>query len=471
MAKGENQSVVIAMIIFIILTIVLLVTTVLYVKQYQEERARADKDHTDLLTTQRALRDAQTDVEQLKTWIGANATDSLEDVDTQFKADMQAYAEGLVEEQWQYREALKQQNDTLVQTRQDLNAKNDNIIALEDTQEKREALHAKQTDQVREEFVKESSGYTDERAKLTEEKTSLARSQQELNDRIAALLKEKDELDAKIAQMATDVATTKEDHLRTVTRQKRTIDELRSESFEVADGEIRSVFQDRNVVWINLGSADHLRRQITFSVFGEDEDNPNRYSPKGKIEVTDLFGDHLAEARITEDLIADPIVRGDKIYTSLWHPGRPQRFALAGFMDVDGDGASDRKRIRDLIELSGGIIDAELDDDGTENGAMTYDTRYLVIGDQKKSVVGKIGAWRSKAEELGISTLKLDEFLDFIGYHDTTRSLRPGETPPIQFRPRQKDPALQPKGPTTGIFQPRGRPQISNTPQSNSNGR
>ena len=38
------------------------------------------------------------------------------------------------------------------------------------------------------------------------------------------------------------------------------------ESFEVADGRISWVNQN-GTVWINLGTADSLRRQVTFSVF------------------------------------------------------------------------------------------------------------------------------------------------------------------------------------------------------------
>ena len=57
-------------------------------------------------------------------------------------------------------------------------------------------------------------------------------------------------------------------------------------------------------------------------------------------DVTGLFGDGpVAEARIVEDRISDPIMPGDKVYTPVWGPGEQRRFALTGFLDVDGDEA------------------------------------------------------------------------------------------------------------------------------------
>ena len=57
---------------------------------------------------------------------------------------------------------------------------------------------------------------------------------------------------------------------------------------------------------------------------------------KGSIEVTHVLGDHLAEARVTDDKLADPILPGDKVYTPLWNPGQKRHFALAGFFNIDG---------------------------------------------------------------------------------------------------------------------------------------
>ena len=79
------------------------------------------------------------------------------------------------------------------------------------------------------------------------------------------------------------------------------------------------------------------------------------------IEVTHLLSPHLAEARIVEDDLSNPLMPGDQIFSPSWEPGRAEHFALAGFIDIDGDGNSDRQRVHDLIALNGGVIDEEVD--------------------------------------------------------------------------------------------------------------
>ena len=88
---------------------------------------------------------------------------------------------------------------------------------------------------------------------------------------------------------------------------------------EVPDGEIIHVNQKSGSVWINVGQADGLRRQVTFSVVGADK-SVGKYQPtKGRIEVVELLGPHFAECRILDDKITDPLVPGDKIFTPFWH--------------------------------------------------------------------------------------------------------------------------------------------------------
>ena len=119
------------------------------------------------------------------------------------------------------------------------------------------------------------------------------------------------------------------------------------------------VDQRRGVVWINLGRADGLQPLTTFSVYPEKPTSVTKESAKASIEVTAIRGEHEAEARIMPgdtSKLADPIMPRDKIYSPVWSRGTKKHFALAGFMDIDGDGRSDlagrpqpgdRKRRRD----------------------------------------------------------------------------------------------------------------------------
>jgi hypothetical protein len=63
-----------------------------------------------------------------------------------------------------------------------------------------------------------------------------------------------------------------------------------------------------------------------------------------------------------------------------WDVGKGTRYALAGSMDFDGDGNSDREALRALIQATGGIVDAELKENGAMEGRMTLHTHYLVLG-------------------------------------------------------------------------------------------
>ena len=135
------------------------------------------------------------------------------------------------------------------------------------------------------------------------------------------------------------------------------------------------------MVWINRGAADSLRRQTSFSVFDADDANPLEGTLKGKIEVVRLINDHMAEARIVDDNLAHPMMFGDPIFSPTWEPGRPEHFALAGFIDVDNDGHSDRQRVRDMISHQRRASSTpKSTKPASETGEMSINTKYLVLG-------------------------------------------------------------------------------------------
>ena len=113
------------------------------------------------------------------------------------------------------------------------------------------------------------------------------------------------------------------------------------------------------MVWIDVGRADGLLRQTTFSVYDHDENGVSTATPKARIEVIAL-GDRLSEARILEDTPANPIISGDVIHTPAWSPGQRVHFALAMKMDINKDRIDDYEMIKNIIQMNGGVIDAEL---------------------------------------------------------------------------------------------------------------
>ena len=148
-----------------------------------------------------------------------------------------------------------------------------------------------------------------------------------------------------------------------------------------ADGLIRYVNQRDRTAWINLGEADELRPQVTFSVYGGDQNDALGAERKGSIEVTRVLSDHMAEAKITDDQATRPLMAGDKIYSQVWNRGRQVGFAIAGVIDIDGDGRSDLDQLKQIIVINNGKVDAVPGEGGEIDGKMTVDTRYLILGE------------------------------------------------------------------------------------------
>ncbi len=231
------------------------------------------------------------------------------------------------------------------------------------------------------------------------------------------------------------------------------IDTLEGVSFEVADGLIRRVENAGNLAWIDLGEADGLKTRMTFSVYSKESQGVGRGAEdvKGKIEVTRLLGAHMAEARIVENDLYRPIVPNDLIYTPIWSPGLVEKISLAGMVDLDNDGKSDREQFKQLMAVSGAVLDNEITDEGERlpaGGKITVHTKFLVLGDvpdpttlvseKDKAINQKITdhltELRKEARANGVRIIKINDFLAHIGFQSKRRLFRPGEQRPFNLK-------------------------------------
>ena len=180
---------------------------------------------------------------------------------------------------------------------------------------------------------------------------------------------------------------------------------------------------------------------MTFSVHPADtlvmSDEGEAATRKASIEVVKVTGAHMAEVKILDYNLSNPVMAGDKIFTPVWHPGRRQHFAICGITDINGDGSDDRQQVKDIIALSGGVIDQELTAAGNKVGSgITYDTNYLIRGAVPKSVdagdenapkVAKaMSEMENDAKNHGARVITLEQFLDDIGYTNRERIFRQG---------------------------------------------
>jgi len=467
MASSESQSLQISLIVFVILTIVLAVTSFLAFRGYQEASAQAETDRTEAGQAKQALRTAQDQIGNLAQSLGVATSGATEqDIAAameMFNEDMKKIADTFHTEQQSYHDALTFLTTSVQETNAQLGAAQEKVRELETRNETLEATKQAQIDefvakaqQAQAELAEADQAYADDRRRLNtllqEREQKLREVEQDRESMRAALTKQIDDL-------AKELATVQQ----IAEQRQKTIENLDPDNFEVADGQIARVDQRRGLVWINLGRRHGLKRQITFSVFAPQDAVGGQTVRKGAIEVVSVPYQDVAEARVIDDDISNPIVPGDKIFTPLWRPGQQQHFAIAGFIDLDGDGKSDREMIRDLIRATGGVIDGELTKDGKTIGELRLQTRYLIVGDEKAGETAGLGEWRNRARDLGVRQITASKFLDLIGWKQTHRVLDFVGGQPGDFQPPVPDGGRPVSSTNIGQqFQPR-RPPTSGT--------
>lgn len=436
MASSENQGLQAGLIISVILVIGLGVTTYLFYSQWTAAeadllaRTKERDDGSAALTTQQA------DLNDTKRIAGFLDTDSIDKVKTDFLKDTESLLAGRAADTVNYRTLLQEllaTSSEQVKKISDLETENN---ALKTTNEQRESAKQAQIDELnkaltaaQEELKKRTDEFTTTANTLAEAKTAL---EGQLTEAQNAAKAAETNAENRIQEIQKELTRLE----GVVSQQTVTLDNLKNESFDVPHGQITYVNQRNRTVWINLGEDDNLRRQVVFSVYPSDENGVgNDLQRKAIVEVTNLLGPHLAEARIRDDGIQDPITPGDKVHTVLWAPGEELHLALAGKMDMNGDGASDIEILRNLITMSGAVIDAEVDEHGVTKDAITAQTTYLILGDEPAQREGNEDALkpytdlRRKAVAYGLKTISLQEFLKRSGWSDIRRVLnfvRPG---------------------------------------------
>jgi len=224
--------------------------------------------------------------------------------------------------------------------------------------------------------------------------------------------------------------------------------------FDKPDGTIVNVDNDTRTVWIDLGHLDALSPQVSFSVYTRDHRGVGRSDRdiKAKVEVTRILEGHLAEARIIEEDLFRPISAGDPIFSPLWTAGRTEYFAFVGRLDLTEDGYSDLELLREVVRNAGAKIDLYVTEDGVReplDAKLSARTKYLVIGDiddptdysgqaDKQQIIRDILAEQQalidEAKLYGVQVVRLNDFLEYIGFKPQSRLWQPGEDRPFSLK-------------------------------------
>ncbi len=458
MAQSEHQGLKISLILFAMVAVVLAITTFVYYRQSEESAKAADdakKKMAEATTRSNDLADRvdyvlhilgqttlpEAEVEQLKQSFGAD--EKMKSVIANYDTFIATFATAMPKDKQNYGavapevlNAVRDRNNSLLlQTAEATKSAKD----LDATRTK----EAERTEEAVKGHQEAERKLSEEQAKYVGDRKSLEDMQKaELANYTAEIGKKKNEIDnEKQEKEKANKLVVQRDS--TINDQKKTIETLRDEPFEVPDGQITWANQAAKTVWLNLGMADGLRRQTLFSVFDQADNGVTRTAKKASIEVTRVLAQHLSEARIIEDIPGNPILQGDQIFSPAWRPGKRVKFALAGLLDIDGDHRSDRTLVRSLLAASGGAIDEEMHDDGhIEGPGMTSATRYLVLGEQPdersgRKVLDSYSDMQKRAEAFGVEMIPVEKLLDWVGYRPEVRSVGLGKNAdPLQFKPK-----------------------------------
>jgi hypothetical protein len=278
------------------------------------------------------------------------------------------------------------------------------------------------------------------------------KSEKASNDRITAMVEEKEKLDRELRLANQAVATLKDDNRLLLERLNSTRGKDQF-TYDEPQGKILRKLPE-GAVEINLGSAAGVRPGLTFTVLPRDFPEKGKQSrmrtlrvpdgrggyksvesfvPKGSLEVYEVVGPNLSLARIQAgselDPIRDGVSVGDLLYNSAWRKGVADHIALIGIFDINGDGIDDiQSVVRDLTK-AGIPVDAYYDlKKKAWVGQVTERTRYVVEGyrpinsvndphvKEKTELLDAIGAAIKDAKQKGVDTVNFRDFFSRMGY-------------------------------------------------------
>lgn len=449
MASRENQGLHVALILLIMLTVILCVISYVFYAKSETQRAAAEDAANRLQQTQKDLQNANFKVQSLqymisggaKTWKqmeedlaafdGGDAGDATTAaLRKRFQDDMLLFAAGEVEtpEARNYQglvtflaSQMRDMNQQLIDLR-----RNENQLVAQKNQ--LEAAAAERSQKFEEAANKARQDLEAARASYQQDLEAVRGQMDEIKTQITDKDNRIVELTTQMEEQHKTLTKKIEDMEKIINQQKVIVKGLQQETFETPDGVITGVNQQARLVYIDAGSADNLRLQQTFSVFDKETSSVLQSKPKGRIEVTQILGEHLAACRILEDKLPNLILPGDVIFTPAWSRGRPVHFAVAGAVDITGDGQNDLELLQSLISLNGGVIDDDV----------SVQTRYLIEGTPPDVAVSGTGTAATDAEkadftakitaanEIGVDRLSIDKFLSLMGWRADVESVTLG---------------------------------------------
>jgi len=347
----------------------------------------------------------------------------------------------------------------------------------------------KASDAVVAEQTKRGASFTDDQGKmnqlseqvkqLTLDKQNLevdlGRKIKELQTKLDEYQKSRADYSAKIGPILQklDEVKTQRPELRDLAELQETLmrqfERVQSLANDTPKGQVVNMDRNSGQVYINLGSADYVRQGLTFSVLpaGSTGKAAAGRERKGAVEVVTVMGDHLSTAKVIDatNPLRDPFVRGDLLFNPLWSPSQREHVAIAGIVDLNGDGIDDTPDLVRQLERQGVVVDAYVDlrSRTIKGPGMTEKTTYLILGETPvppevlkednpvmtaaSELLGKIQELKTKARDVGAEQVQYRRFLAMIGYKLPKQTQSPQH---YSAMPYLQGAGGTPKGPDSG---------------------
>lgn len=326
---------------------------------------------------------------------------------------------------------LKKKDDTVKLEQSNTKKAVDDLAAAQDELKKIRGIWEKKVKESEAKVLAEQEKVRDQLAMLQTQLDEIGKEREDLKGQVAKVLEDTGKKVALLNKQITD-SRIKMDRLESEAGKKvaAAID------LNQPHGKVVDFDPTGERPFINLGAADNVKTGLTFSVFGIGPDGKALKQGKGTLEVVRVINDHLSQTQITSlaDRYRDPLLRGDLLYNPGWSPTQKKHIAVAGIIDLDGDGVDDVAEFLRNLSRQNVNVDAWLDlktlkEEGLGLGRRT---EYLVLGenpppplggreddDRNKRHQAKMDAMaklQQKAIDNGVTIIHLRNFLALTGY-------------------------------------------------------
>ncbi len=196
----------------------------------------------------------------------------------------------------------------------------------------------------------------------------------------------RDQKDATIADLNSDLDKIRADNRRITTRLRDMESRLNrdrvgsADPASLVDGRGLEVVGDGDMLYIDRGRKDQVVLGMTFEVYDSPEQikaDLDGGEDRGKASVQIIkVGDSSATAKVTRSTPGRPVLPGNLLANALYDPTYRFKFLVHGMFDLDGDGnpsAQEAEYLRDRIRRWGGHV--------VQGDDIPGDLDFLVLGE------------------------------------------------------------------------------------------